>query len=265
MVCDSSHKLIRRRDAKAQGVRFYYTGRVCQYGHVALRYVSSGHCVACHIPGIPGNPAHKAMRAAYVPKACVNCGKELPYEQRKRNCCSHSCANQMMWRKKGGKTCRKTCKECGASFCALPSEGYCSMQCRQSARHRLSAKPARYFRRLLTLRSPGRGAAVYRSLLTQDDLIHLYREQQGRCALSGVELTFQSGRGRIPTNCSIDRIDSSRDYTRDNIQLACIWANMMKKNMPQGEFIEWCRKIATTHPPAQSVGVAEGRTYVDGV
>ena len=36
------------KQAKAQGVRHYYTGKPCKYGHVALRFSVSGVCTECN-------------------------------------------------------------------------------------------------------------------------------------------------------------------------------------------------------------------------
>jgi hypothetical protein len=41
---------ITKDEAKAKGLRFYFTGRVCRRGHVAQRYVSTGNCQECAIP-----------------------------------------------------------------------------------------------------------------------------------------------------------------------------------------------------------------------
>lgn len=37
---------ISRKQAKAQGLRYYFTGEPCKYGHVSIRYIK-GQCVAC--------------------------------------------------------------------------------------------------------------------------------------------------------------------------------------------------------------------------
>lgn len=41
-------KLITRAEAKAQGLKRYYTGKPCPHGHVGERYVSSRNCLTCH-------------------------------------------------------------------------------------------------------------------------------------------------------------------------------------------------------------------------
>lgn len=40
-------EIITKEQAKAQGLRFYCTGKPCCAGHIALRYVCSGACTAC--------------------------------------------------------------------------------------------------------------------------------------------------------------------------------------------------------------------------
>lgn len=40
-------QIINRADAAVQGLTHFYTGRLCQQGHDAKRYVSTGTCIAC--------------------------------------------------------------------------------------------------------------------------------------------------------------------------------------------------------------------------
>jgi hypothetical protein len=56
-------------------------------------------------------------------------------------------------------------------------------------------------------------------------------------------MTYQSGIGRVPTNISIDRIDSSLGYDPSNIQLVCVQANKMKAELNQKELVSWCSDI----------------------
>jgi hypothetical protein len=41
------HEIISRKDAKAAGDRYYFTGRPCKRGHIELRYVSDKNCCIC--------------------------------------------------------------------------------------------------------------------------------------------------------------------------------------------------------------------------
>jgi hypothetical protein len=56
-------------------------------------------------------------------------------------------------------------------------------------------------------------------------LMELYRTQNGKCALSGLEMTHK---WNSPYSISCDRIDSSCGYIRGNVQLVCKWVNLGK-------------------------------------
>lgn len=74
-------------------------------------------------------------------------------------------------------------------------------------------------------------------------LISLYYKQQGKCALSGIPMTSVKGKGRHNTNISIDRIDSMKGYTKDNVQLVCSHVNMMKSNLSLEQLLYFCENI----------------------
>jgi hypothetical protein len=70
-----------------------------------------------------------------------------------------------------------------------------------------------------------------------------YLSQDKKCALTGKEIAF----GKLKTDkwtASLDRIDSSKGYTKDNVQWVHIKINYMKSNLPQEEFIEWCNLVS---------------------
>lgn len=76
-------------------------------------------------------------------------------------------------------------------------------------------------------------------------LVDLFNSQKGICALSGEPLTWYSGRGRhaSPQNISIDRIDSSKGYLKDNVHLVCYIVNLMKNNLTIDRFNFWCKAV----------------------
>lgn len=57
----------------------------------------------------------------------------------------------------------------------------------------------------------------YEVLINIEDILNLYEEQNHRCALTGLELTYS----KDDTNLSIDRINPGKDYSIDNIRLVC--------------------------------------------
>jgi len=79
--------------------------------------------------------------------------------------------------------------------------------------------------------------------ITLDDLEKLWDDQNGLCALTNWELTKELGKGVVTTNASLDRIDSSKSYTKDNVQLVCRAVNVAKSDLSQGDFLNLCRAV----------------------
>ena len=65
----------------------------------------------------------------------------------------------------------------------------------------------------------------------------VYEDQKGLCAYTKLPLLAA---GNQLNTMSLDRIDSSKDYTEDNIQLVCVAINKMKLDMTEDRFIELC-------------------------
>lgn len=78
--------------------------------------------------------------------------------------------------------------------------------------------------------------------ITIEDAWAAYVRQDGRCALSGEPLVL---RGDI--TASLDRVDSKRGYTLDNIQWVHKVLNHMKMSIDQDDFVAWCRRVAAHH------------------
>jgi hypothetical protein len=57
-------------------------------------------------------------------------------------------------------------------------------------------------------------------------------------------MTFIRNAGRVPTNASLDRIDSSLGYHLSNVQLVCRAANSAKSDSTNSDFIALCVAIA---------------------
>lgn len=79
--------------------------------------------------------------------------------------------------------------------------------------------------------------------ITLDYLCNLWKKQGGKCAITGWELTMRLADGVVPTNASIDRIDSSIGYRPGNVQLVCRCANVAKHDLSMGEFVMLCEAV----------------------
>jgi len=81
------------------------------------------------------------------------------------------------------------------------------------------------------------------SNISLDDLKQLWIKQEGKCAISGISMTYIFANGRTPTNVSVDRINSLKGYTQDNVQLVCMAVNQMKSDLTIDQLIFFCKQI----------------------
>jgi hypothetical protein len=83
------------------------------------------------------------------------------------------------------------------------------------------------------------------------DIINVFESQNGKCNLSGIDLTTLyipgSGKWNNIHNASIDRINSKKGYYPDNIQIICSMINIMKWDLDQDDFIKLCQTINNFH------------------
>lgn len=83
--------------------------------------------------------------------------------------------------------------------------------------------------------------------LTIEQVYELYKQQNFKCALTGVHITLNNRRGSYgnPDQGSLDRIDSSiKRYSKDNVQLVTKQVNLAKLDYTQQEFIDMCKAVA---------------------
>ena len=57
------------------------------------------------------------------------------------------------------------------------------------------------------------------------------------CPLLGIKITKILGKGRVPSNPSLDRIDNSIGYTKENIMVVSEKANRIKMDLTIKELI----------------------------
>lgn len=85
--------------------------------------------------------------------------------------------------------------------------------------------------------------------LTIEDLDNQYRKQNGKCSISGLNIGFHNDKkkSKILSTASLDRIDSDKPYSKDNIQWVHKRIQQMKWTSSQAEFIDWCKIIAANN------------------
>lgn len=100
----------------------------------------------------------------------------------------------------------------------------------------------------LILNSKNRGRNKTRNIpfdLTIEYVWNLFLKQNKLCAITQLPIRFPSNSKKSckDGNASLDRIDSSKGYTEDNIQWVHKDINMMKQSFSQAYFIELCKKV----------------------
>lgn len=80
--------------------------------------------------------------------------------------------------------------------------------------------------------------------VSKEFLWDLFEKQKRTCALSGLPLNLShSKRCEDEQTASLDRIDSSKGYTKENVQWVHKDVNLMKNTLQESHFLELCEAI----------------------
>jgi len=77
-----------------------------------------------------------------------------------------------------------------------------------------------------------------------EDAWELFIKQNRECALSNMTINFDGSKRKKNQTASIDRIDSNKGYSIDNIQWVHKTIQKMKMDIIESEFIELCKRVA---------------------
>ena len=83
--------------------------------------------------------------------------------------------------------------------------------------------------------------------LTLQDLKEVWANQQGICTYTGLKLLLPTWGDCIKKDihlASVDRIDSSKGYERDNIQFVSAIANYAKNTFTHEQMVDFCKIVA---------------------
>lgn len=83
--------------------------------------------------------------------------------------------------------------------------------------------------------------------ITLQDLKDQWESQSGICPYSGITLSLPSCNRSNLDKASLDRIDSSKGYHRDNIQFVSSNINYMKSDLSHEETLKLCQLIAKNY------------------
>jgi hypothetical protein len=81
--------------------------------------------------------------------------------------------------------------------------------------------------------------------VTVEYLWELFLKQNRKCAITGIPLSFAPNLEKLSKGtASLDRIDSNKGYTEDNVQWVHKTINMMKNKLSMSEFIAMCKLVS---------------------
>lgn len=83
--------------------------------------------------------------------------------------------------------------------------------------------------------------------IDQPYLVELWNKQEGRCAISGIQMQTQSGTvaNKNPYRASLDRIDNAKGYVKGNVRFTTHWINNAKSTWSDDVFDDFVTGIAT--------------------
>jgi len=81
--------------------------------------------------------------------------------------------------------------------------------------------------------------------ITIEYIRDLWKSQNGRCVLTGLPINLPKGKqDKYRHTASLDRIDSTKGYIKENVQWTHKDVNRIKSDFPQDRFIELCLLVA---------------------
>lgn len=78
--------------------------------------------------------------------------------------------------------------------------------------------------------------------VTREQLDEVFQQQDKKCKYLGIDLYFETSKKR--GTASLDRIDSKKGYTVDNIQWVHKDLNTIKWDLSHEQFVNICKTIA---------------------
>lgn len=143
--------------------------------------------------------------------------------------------------------------ECSCGFVASRRAGQLvhrrSSSCRTCSAKEREANRSPYWKGLENISCQYLTRLKYRNKLVQismQDLVEQWKKQEGRCIYTNMPLSLvYKDTCWNKSTASIDRIDSTKGYMKDNIQWVHKRINTMKSDMTESEFLNFCALTTT--------------------
>lgn len=82
--------------------------------------------------------------------------------------------------------------------------------------------------------------------LDREYLVKLWNKQNGKCAVSGIEMDIKSGtlQNKNPYRASLDRINNKKGYVKGNVRFTTHWVNNAKSTWSENIFEDFITNIS---------------------
>lgn len=217
--------IITRADASAAGFMRFFTGKPCGKGHVAERYVSSGHCVSC-AQEYHGNYGKAYAKTYYAVNRERILEKAREYRIGKFGPPKEKLSGT--WYERNRESFLEKCRQRKRELREANPESYRAAERERERKKRLS-NPDHY--RLKEAAKRHRRRARMRgqeSTLTTADLSDLRAKYGKKCAICGVK-------GKLTID-HIVPIAAGGKHEARNIQFLCGPCNSHKRDLPMEDF-----------------------------
>lgn len=150
------------------------------------------------------------------------------------------------------KTTTRICGICNNSFeKKIGLLRYCSPECSKLAhlKYHKEHRKASVENTLRSIIAGCKNRAKRKGLecdITSEYVLDLLNKQNGLCSVTGIKLESSTANTKFnssPWTVTIDRKDSNKGYTKDNIHLVCYMYNSCKNRWSHEQVIQMCKGV----------------------
>jgi 5-methylcytosine-specific restriction endonuclease McrA len=212
--------IVTRKQAKASGLKYYFTGKPCKHGHIAKRNTIDGGCYDCCLKQ---SRAWKARNQERVIKYATDWAKANPEKVKERDRRRYA-KNPKAWQAKVARWVLANKEQFLAARRAWCSRNKPKLRAVQ--RKIYWKNPAKYAAKSHIRRANGR--------FTSLDIMRIRRLQKDRCAMPFCRKNL-CGKGQID---HIKAVASGGSNEPKNLQLLCTACNARKSAKDQIDFLQ---------------------------
>lgn len=226
--------LIRRKDAKAAGLKKYFSTSICQRSHISERYTKSGDCIAC----ASEKQRERCALAMEIKYGSIEDRAAKSAERKESSRIKEAERSRQYYALN-----KEACKKRNAEYVKANPDGAKIRETRRMQKDRdkvysrnkawrkqnpLAEKAWQHKRRALKAGAEGS--------FTKEEIEKLFSQQKGRCAICTKKL-HKEGKNKFHAD-HIEAIINGGSNWISNIQLTCPGCNLRKSDKDPIEFAQ---------------------------